>query len=289
LNAKSTIREEEMTRADVIRSLQELGFSEYEAKCYIALLGEQSQTGYSVARASGVPRSKVYEVLEGLVARGVVIANHGEPTQYAPLSPQELIALRRRETEQSINSAEEGLKQFASSGVNRDLIWDIKGRNEILDRLREVIGRTRRLLLLQLWAEDAPELRDALADAAERGVQIVIIAYDEPHLPFAQVYLHEPGAEEVTREHGGRWIILSADASEVVAGIVSLGYESRAAWTAHPGLVMPITEEIKHDLYIAELLAAHRDVLEASFGPGLRKLRDRFVQSPRTSFEVNGR
>ena len=83
-----------MTRADLIRSLQELGFSEYEAKCYIALLSEQSQTGYSVARASGVPRSKVYEVLEGMVDRGVVIANHGEPTQYAPLSPQELIGLQ---------------------------------------------------------------------------------------------------------------------------------------------------------------------------------------------------
>ena len=278
-----------MTRAELIRSLQELGLSEYEAKCYLALLGEQSQTGYSVARASGVPRSKVYEVLEGMVARGIVIANYGEPTQYAPLSPEELISLRRRETEQSIDSAEEGLKQFAATSVNRDLIWDIKGRNEILDRLREVIGRTRRLLLLQLWAEDASELRKPLADAAERGVEIIIIAYDDPHLPFAQVYLHEPGAEEVTREHGGRWIILSADASEVVAGIVSLGHESRAAWTAHPGLVMPITEEIKHDLYIAELLAAHRDVLEASFGPGLQKLRDRFAQSARTSFAVNGR
>ena len=277
-----------MTRSDLIRSLQELGFSEYEAKCYLALLGEQSQTGYSVARVSGVPRSKVYEVLEGMVDRGVVIANYGEPTQYAPLSPQELIALRRRETEQSINLAEEGLKHFAASGVNRDLIWDIKGRSEILDRLREVIGRTKRLLLLQLWAEDAPELRDALADAAKRGVEIVIIAYDDPQLAFAQVYLHEPGAEEVTREHGGRWIILSADASEVVAGIVSLGHESRAAWTAHPGLVMPITEEIKHDLYIAELLAAHRDVLEASFGPGLKKLRDRLATSARNSIVATG-
>ena len=267
-----------MNKPDLIRALQELSFSEYEAKCYLALVGEHALTGYGVARASGVPRSKVYEVLEGLVARGVVIANYGEPTQYAPIAPKELIALRRRETDQAISAAEEGLRHFASSGVNRDLIWDITGRSEILGRLREVIGRAKRLILLQLWAEDAPELRDALAAATKRGVEIVVIAYDDPDLQFAKVYLHEPGAAEVTQEHGGRWIILSADASEVVAGIVSLGSESRAAWTAHPGLVMPITEEIKHDLYIAELLDAHRDILEASFGPGLKTLRERYLQ-----------
>jgi len=267
-----------MNKPDLIRALQELSFSEYEAKCYLALIGERSLTGYGVARASGVPRSKVYEVLEGMVARGVVIANYGEPTQYAPIAPNELISLRRRETDEAISAAEEGLRHFAASGVNRDLIWDITGRSEILDRLRELIGRAKRLILIQLWAEDAPELRHALAAAAERGVEIVVIAYDDPDLPFTKVYLHEPGAAEVTEEHGGRWIILSADASEVVAGIVSLGGESRAAWTAHPGLVMPITEEIKHDLYIAELLAAHRDILEASFGPGLKMLRDRYLQ-----------
>jgi hypothetical protein len=39
---------------------------------------------------------------------------------------------------------------------------------------------------------------------------------------------------------------------------------------------MPITEQIKHDLYIAVMLKEHRDVLEASFGPSLRDLRAQF-------------
>ncbi len=90
------------------------------------------------------------------------------------------------------------------------------------------------------------------------------------------MYRHEPGAEQITREYGGRWVILSVDDAEIVAGIVSLEKESRAAWSRHPGLVMPITEQIKHDLYIAELLVTHRETLEASFGPGLVRLRERF-------------
>ena len=103
-----------------------------------------------------------------------------------------------------------------------------------------------------------------------------MVAYGDPGYLFARVHLHEPGAEQIAREYGGRWLIVSVDDAEVVAGIVSLGDESRAAWSRHPALVMPITEQIKHDLYIAELLRMHRGALEASFGPGQVHLRERY-------------
>lgn len=74
----------------------------------------------------------------------------------------------------------------------------------------------------------------------------------------------------------GRWIVASADNSEVVAGIVSLGKDSRAAWTMHQGLVMPITEVMIHDLYIMEIMEKHRELLEESFGKNLIELRKKF-------------
>src|SRR5690606_22780106 len=57
---------------DVVEGLQQLGFTAYEAKVYLALLSRPGSTGYEVARHSGVPRSKVYEVLEKLTAMDVV-------------------------------------------------------------------------------------------------------------------------------------------------------------------------------------------------------------------------
>lgn len=263
-------------RADLIRTLQRLDFTEYEAKVYLALVEQAPLTGYGVARLSGVPRSKVYEVLEGLIARGAVLASHGAPTKYGPLPPADLIALRRAEAEASLRAAEVGLARYASGTADRGMIWDITGREEILQRVREGVGRAEVRVLLQLWAEDAPLLQAALAAVAERGVEVVVVAYGDPGYPFARVYLHEPGAAQITAEYGGRWVILSVDDAEIVAGIVSLGDESRAAWSRHPALVMPITEQIKHDLYIAELLRTHREELETSFGPGLVHLRERF-------------
>ena len=65
-------------------------------------------------------------------------------------------------------------------------------------------------------------------------------------------------------------MVLSADGGEVVTGSVYPEESSRAAWSSHPGMVVPITEQIKHDLYIAEMLAVHRAPLEESFGPSLQ-------------------
>lgn len=66
----------------------------------------------------------------------------------------------------------------------------------------------------------------------------------------------------------------------MMTGAISLGDESRAAWTTHQGLVMPITEVMIHDLYIVEMLWAHRDVLEATFGKDLIELRNKFSIHP---------
>lgn len=101
--------------------------------------------------------------------------------------------------------------------------------------------------------EEFKELESDLRQAASRGVNVPIIAYGEIASDFANVYLHYIG-HEIAEEYGGRWIVISADDSEVVAGIVSLGKDSRASWTRHIGLVMPITEVMIHDLYLMEIM-----------------------------------
>jgi hypothetical protein len=117
-------------------------------------------------------------------------------------------------------------------------------------------------------------------------VEITVVAYGDPDYPFARVYLHDPGPEVIAPEYGGRWIILCVDAREVVAGVVSPEDVARAAWSAHPGIVMPITEQVKHDLYIAEMLASHREALEEEYGPSLERLRARFGP-PATAYRTH--
>lgn len=260
---------------EALEAVKALGLSEYEAKAYLALLDESPASGYRVALNSGVPRSKVYEALGGLVDRGVALVNHGEPVRYAPVSPEEMISRRKRELEGTLESAQGTLDRYVGSADSRGAIWDLTGREAILQRAREMAGRAEQSLLLEVWQEDAPELREALSEAAERGIEVSVIAYGDPGYPFARVYHHDL-VDEVTRGLGARWLVMSLDLREVVTGVLSMGDQSRAAWTSHPGLVVPTTELIKHDIYVQEMLDAHRDTLEASFGPSLEVLRGRF-------------
>lgn len=55
------------------RQLGALGFTEYEAHVYLALLQHHTASGYQLSKASGVPRSMVYEALGRLAQRGAIL------------------------------------------------------------------------------------------------------------------------------------------------------------------------------------------------------------------------
>lgn len=256
--------------------MRNLGFTDYEAKAYLSLLKEPSVTGYALAKNSGVPRSKIYEVLEGLLTRGDVLVSQGNPPLYRALPIKEMITARKTAAEQNFNLAERELEKMQNETSEDDGIWNIRGRDAIIGRVRGCIDSAKQRVLLEIWAEDFPDIYSSLAQAASRGVVIDIVGYGEIDAPYANVYPHDM-SEKITSEYGGRWIVFSADDRQVVAGTVSLGEENRAAWTMHPGLVMPITEVIIHDLYIAEMLKTHRTVLEETYGKDLIRLREKFL------------
>lgn len=263
----------------LIDILKDLNFTEYEAKAYLALLAHSPLTGYAVAKNSGVPRSKIYEVLDNLIARGDVIASLGDTPLYKALPAKDMITARKARTAETFEAAEASLKNFEQSADDRENIWNITGRNAILQKVNECILSAEKRILIEIWAEDFFDISSSLEKAASNGVDIKIIAYGDINAPYASVYPHDM-SDEITNEYGGRWIVFSADDKEVVAGAVSLGNESRAASTKHQGLVMPITEVVIHDLYIAEIMNAHRDVLEQTFGKDLIKLREKFTINP---------
>lgn len=262
-------------KENMLDILKNLNFTEYESKAYLALLQESPLTGYAVAKKSGVPRSKIYEVLESLVIRGDVFVSHGNTPQYVPVPAKELIKNRRLKAEEHFDQAEKYFEKFEQTANDRENIWNITGRSEILEKVKACILSAKKRILLEIWKEDFEEIESELKQAAEQGVIVTIIAYGDIVSNFSNVYLHDMSSE-ITEEYDGRWLVYSGDDSEVVAGIVSLGNDSRAAWTMHVGLVMPITEVIIHDLYLMEILKKHRELLEESFGKNLIQLRRKF-------------
>jgi sugar-specific transcriptional regulator TrmB len=58
------------TNLKLLQSLIDIGLSEREAKTYLALLSKGSATASELQKISGIPRSKIYEVIDGLLRNG---------------------------------------------------------------------------------------------------------------------------------------------------------------------------------------------------------------------------
>ncbi len=202
-------------KPNVLEILRDLNFTEYEAKAYVTLLESSPLSGYAVSLNSGVPRSKIYEVLSGMVNRGDIMVSQDNTPLYVPLPPHELIAQRKRKAEQIFNVAQETLEQYTASSQNRENIWNISGYEAIISRISEGIKGAKHRILMEIWQEDAEVFRAALEQVSREGVEIFIVAYGDLNFEFATIYHHDM-SEEITSEIGGRWIVLSVDDREVV-------------------------------------------------------------------------
>lgn len=58
---------------ELINQLKQLGYTEYEAKAYIALVQNNHVTAYQVSKNSGIPRARIYGILDLLVDKGLVM------------------------------------------------------------------------------------------------------------------------------------------------------------------------------------------------------------------------
>ena len=126
-------------RDDPIGRLVELGFSEYEAKVYVALLKENPATGYQVSKVSGVPRSMVYEVLGKLTARGAAMELRKEgKTQYAPIPPRDFLNQLHRQYEDLVVSLKDDLTALDAAS-DLEYVWNIEGYENVIAKAREMI------------------------------------------------------------------------------------------------------------------------------------------------------
>ncbi|MBB2892861.1 TrmB family transcriptional regulator [Flexivirga oryzae] len=78
--------------ADIQTALRELGLTSYEAKAYAVLVQRNSATAVELARRAVIPRQRIYDVVDGLVQRGLVRPISGDVASFAATDPRVAIA-----------------------------------------------------------------------------------------------------------------------------------------------------------------------------------------------------
>ncbi|RLF70841.1 MAG: hypothetical protein DRN35_03525 [Thermoplasmata archaeon] len=73
----------------LIDSLASLGLNTYEAKAYLSLLSSGPMTASELSRASGIPRTRTYDVLASLVEMGLVIVVPSRVKRFKASDPKD--------------------------------------------------------------------------------------------------------------------------------------------------------------------------------------------------------
>lgn len=74
-----------------VHGLVELGLTRYEAKAYLALIQRESYAASELATEAGIPRQRIYDVLNTLMSRGLARDWPGPVTRYAATDPQSAV------------------------------------------------------------------------------------------------------------------------------------------------------------------------------------------------------
>lgn len=239
---------------DPIDKLVKIGFSEYEAKAYVALLRESPVTGYQLSKLSGVPRSMIYEVLGKLTARGAAMTlRTGGATKYAPVPAAEFLDQLQREYEELIASLKDDLAALTTA-PNLEYVWNIEGRENIMAKALEMIRQAKTRIYLALLPATFPDLQPALEEAIGRGVRVAIYSTGDLDLPGGQVVV-APMSEEALSQAGGLGLILVIDGEEVLIGEWLTATQARASWTSSPLLVFIAEHHLRTDPYLPQILA----------------------------------
>ena len=166
------------------RALKEFGLTDYEVKAYISLVEYGPLAASELSRTASIPYSKIYEILGNLERKGWVESEQGRPSKYYPKSPSTALESSRIRFENMVRtSQEEALMELQplydkKGAQEKPDIWIVRGQDNILDKIKESLGRTRRELMVAM-----PVVPEAIVSMAlpllglmkEKGVNVYLM------------------------------------------------------------------------------------------------------------------
>lgn len=226
-------------------NLTRIGFTEYEAKVYLALLQESPATGYQLSKKSGVPRSMVYESLGRLAARGAVLDSvEGRATLYRPLPPDILLNRYEEDQQNMMTELRAGLNEIYQSS-DEDKVWSITGKRPTYTYAIQMLREAQMEVYTVMDDETLKALENEFDSVCQRGLEINALLTGEATLKCGQI-AHHPPIESEIQELTGTFVIVTDNQRALIA---STNKETIATITENRNLVLMARQFIWMELF----------------------------------------
>ncbi|WP_435182023.1 TrmB family transcriptional regulator [Halorussus sp. AFM4] len=163
-------------------ALEQLGLTEYEARCFVALTRIPHGTAKEVAKVADVPRSRVYETMDRLQDRGLVEVQQGEPRTFQAVSIDTAVRILRKEYESHVDTVERTLRRMEPVyKESQQAVWAISDHEQVTERVLDLVtDAADELVLIALDEELVSErVLTAVSEAEDRGVSVHLGTDDE--------------------------------------------------------------------------------------------------------------
>lgn len=202
--------------APVARALQQLGFTEYEARAYVALVAGGELNGYALAKASGIPRANIYAVADKLLQRGAARrVERPAGVAYVAIEPNLLLRGMEVERRKVMGDARQALSRL-SREHNPPAVLNLRD-DEVLRHAEQLIDGSTTSLRIALQPSEATLLASVLREAHERGVTITTLCLErcETECGGCVGSIHRCG---VVPADGARWLLIVSDDHAALLG-----------------------------------------------------------------------
>jgi HTH-type transcriptional regulator, sugar sensing transcriptional regulator len=231
---------------DAIAGLAAFGLTRQEAGVYLRLCGDDGLSGYEVARQAGISRSNAYAALASLVDKGAAYRLDGATPKYAavPVADFTAATIRRLSDVAGRLAAAVPRRRAPAEGY-----LTIVGADNIVARLRLMVGSARERVYCSLPARALRLLRGDLAAALGRGVKVVVLSDAAERIGGTEWHKTEPPEGQVR---------LIADSIEVLTGDLSGGDGASCLYSRREPLVKLFKDALRNEIRLIALEAKGR-------------------------------
>lgn len=181
-----------MNEGNAVQLLVRFGLTEYEAKTLATLFKLNQAQAPEISRLAEVPKTRVYDVLEKLVSKKLVMEVNGRPKKYMVVELDnalaQLVESKKNELSELENSTIELKNAFSDSGETNledagEKVLKVKDKNDFLKILAQEVEKAKKEVVGFTKLNHQHSLfRQILKNASDKKINVRLLTHSPTNL-----------------------------------------------------------------------------------------------------------